>query len=170
MLSLNLTAASYVHLVEPQWNPMVEAQAAARVDRLDQTKDIVIIRYVVEDSIEQVYSARKASHETILKLTYSVQRIRARQRNKILLAELSVAQMSTDPVVEDIVSEIKANNLLGNDMACADRTTGPRKFIMKKHARNFSYPAVPSTMHKHNHGEVTAFPHGVLNTCWVGIR
>lgn len=53
-IRLNLTAATYVHIVEPQWNPMVEAQAAARVDRLDQTKDIVIIRYVVENSIEQV--------------------------------------------------------------------------------------------------------------------
>jgi SNF2 family DNA or RNA helicase len=60
MISLNLAAASYVHLIEPQWNPMVEAQAAARVDRLDQTKDIVIIRYVVEDSIEQVCSPGRA--------------------------------------------------------------------------------------------------------------
>lgn len=33
---------------------MVEAQAAARVDRLDQTKNIVIIRYIVERSIEEV--------------------------------------------------------------------------------------------------------------------
>lgn len=34
---------------------MVEAQAAARVDRLGQTKNIVIIRYIVERSIEEVY-------------------------------------------------------------------------------------------------------------------
>lgn len=33
---------------------MVEAQAAARVDRLDQQKDIVILRYIVEESIEKV--------------------------------------------------------------------------------------------------------------------
>lgn len=43
-----------MHIVEPQWNPMVEAQAAARVDRLGQTKDVVIIRYIVEKSIEEV--------------------------------------------------------------------------------------------------------------------
>lgn len=55
MLSrLNLTPATHVHLVEPQWNPMVEAQAAARVDRLDQENDIVILRYIVEESIEKV--------------------------------------------------------------------------------------------------------------------
>ena len=35
---------------------MVEAQAAARVDRLDQDKDIVILRYIVKDSIEEVFS------------------------------------------------------------------------------------------------------------------
>ena len=52
--SLNLAAATHVHLVEPQWNPMLEAQAAARVDRLDQDKDIVILRYIVKDSIEEV--------------------------------------------------------------------------------------------------------------------
>jgi len=52
--SLNLTVATHVHLVEPQWNPMVEAQAAARVDRLDQDKDVVILRYVVKESIEKV--------------------------------------------------------------------------------------------------------------------
>lgn len=33
---------------------MVELQAAARVDRLDQDKDVVILRYIVEESIEKV--------------------------------------------------------------------------------------------------------------------
>ena len=53
---LNLTPATHVHLVEPQWNPMVEIQAAARVDRLDQENDVVILRYIVEESIEKVLS------------------------------------------------------------------------------------------------------------------
>ena len=46
--------ASTVHLLEPHWNPMVEAQAAARIDRLDQDKDIVIYHYIVKESIEEV--------------------------------------------------------------------------------------------------------------------
>lgn len=54
LASLNLETASYVHLLEPHWNPMVEAQAAARIDRLSQTKDIFIFRYIVQDSIEEV--------------------------------------------------------------------------------------------------------------------
>lgn len=67
---LNLTAASYVHILEPQWNPMVEAQAAARIDRLDQTKDVVIIRYIVEHSIENVHSTGQIYILTILKLIH----------------------------------------------------------------------------------------------------
>ena len=35
---------------------MVEVQAAARVDRLDQDKDILILRYIVKDSVEEVLS------------------------------------------------------------------------------------------------------------------
>ena len=35
---------------------MVEVQAAARVDRLDQDKGIVILRYIVKDSVEEVFS------------------------------------------------------------------------------------------------------------------
>jgi SNF2 family DNA or RNA helicase len=40
---------------------MVEAQAAARVDRLDQEKDIIIYRYIVKDSIEEVLSPLSAA-------------------------------------------------------------------------------------------------------------
>ncbi|CZR69306.1 uncharacterized protein PAC_19206 [Phialocephala subalpina] len=71
-VGLNLAAATHVHLMEPHWNPMVEAQAAARVDRLDQRKDIHIYRYIVKDSIEE--------------------RIQKIQRSKIQLAKLSNCQ------------------------------------------------------------------------------
>jgi hypothetical protein len=51
---LDLTAASRVHLMEPQWNPMAEEQALDRIYRLGQTRDVVAIRYIVRDSIEEV--------------------------------------------------------------------------------------------------------------------
>ena len=53
-VGLDLTAASHVHLMEPQWNPMAEEQALDRVHRMGQTKQVVAIRYVVEESIEEV--------------------------------------------------------------------------------------------------------------------
>ncbi len=51
---LNLTAATRVHLVEPQWNPAIEAQAIGRALRLGQTRSVTVIRYVVQNSIEEV--------------------------------------------------------------------------------------------------------------------
>ncbi|KAK3300617.1 SNF2 family N-terminal domain-containing protein [Chaetomium fimeti] len=52
-VGLNLTAANYVHIVEPQWNPSVEEQAIARAVRMGQTRTVTIIRYVVKNSVEE---------------------------------------------------------------------------------------------------------------------
>ncbi|RYP49271.1 hypothetical protein DL768_004994 [Monosporascus sp. mg162] len=49
---VNLTAATHVHLIEPHWNPMVEAQAVDRVHRMGQTRQVTVTRYIVPDSIE----------------------------------------------------------------------------------------------------------------------
>jgi hypothetical protein len=51
---LNLTAASRVHLLEPQWNPSIEDQALSRAHRIGQTRPVVTIRYVMENSFEEV--------------------------------------------------------------------------------------------------------------------
>lgn len=54
-VGLDLTVASRVHILEPQWNPMVERQALDRVYRLGQRNPVTCFTYVVEggDSIEQ---------------------------------------------------------------------------------------------------------------------
>ncbi|KAI1125768.1 SNF2 family N-terminal domain-containing protein, partial [Nemania abortiva] len=49
---LNLTAAGVVHLMEPHWSPMMEAQAIDRVYRVGQTQEVKVIRYIVPDSME----------------------------------------------------------------------------------------------------------------------
>jgi hypothetical protein len=53
-LSVDLTAANFVHLVEPHWNPMVEAQVVDRVHRIGQERDVITIRYITKNSIETV--------------------------------------------------------------------------------------------------------------------
>ncbi|PYH38328.1 DEAD/DEAH box helicase [Aspergillus neoniger CBS 115656] len=50
---VDLTAADYVHIVEPQWNPMTEAQALSRIHRIGQTRPVFAIRYIVNNSIEK---------------------------------------------------------------------------------------------------------------------
>ena len=50
---LNLTAADVVYLVDPWWNPAVEAQAIDRVHRIGQHRDVVAYRLVTPDSVEE---------------------------------------------------------------------------------------------------------------------
>ncbi|KAI9891466.1 MAG: hypothetical protein M1814_002785 [Vezdaea aestivalis] len=49
---VDFTAATHVHLIEPQWNPMVEAQAIDRIHRIGQEYDVTVTRYITPDSIE----------------------------------------------------------------------------------------------------------------------
>ncbi len=50
---LNLTAADYVFLLDPWWNPAVEAQAIDRSHRIGQTKPVVALRYIARDTVEE---------------------------------------------------------------------------------------------------------------------
>jgi SNF2 family DNA or RNA helicase len=52
----NLSVASRVHILEPQWNPYVEDQAIGRVFRMGQTNHVCVVRYVIEKSVEEVRS------------------------------------------------------------------------------------------------------------------
>ena len=45
-LGLNLTAADYVYLLDPWWNPAVEAQAIDRAHRIGQTRTVFAYRLV----------------------------------------------------------------------------------------------------------------------------
>ena len=51
-VGLNLTAADYVYLVDPWWNPAVEQQAIDRTHRIGQTKNIFAYRMICKDTIE----------------------------------------------------------------------------------------------------------------------
>ena len=50
---LNLTAASYVVLFDPWWNPAVENQAIDRTHRIGQTNKVMAYRLLMRESIEQ---------------------------------------------------------------------------------------------------------------------
>jgi len=50
---LNLTAASYVVLYDPWWNPAVEAQAIDRTHRIGQTSHVIAYRLIARDTIEE---------------------------------------------------------------------------------------------------------------------
>jgi SNF2 family DNA or RNA helicase len=52
-LGLNLTAAEYVFLLDPWWNPAVEAQAIDRAHRVGQTRQVFAYRLICRDTVEE---------------------------------------------------------------------------------------------------------------------
>lgn len=52
-LGLNLTAADYVFLLDPWWNPAVEAQAIDRAHRVGQTRTVFAYRMICRDTVEE---------------------------------------------------------------------------------------------------------------------
>ncbi len=52
-VGLNLTAADYIFIVDPWWNPAVEDQAVSRAHRIGQKKHVFVYRFITENSIEE---------------------------------------------------------------------------------------------------------------------
>jgi SNF2 family DNA or RNA helicase len=52
-LGLNLTAAEYVFILDPWWNPAVENQAIDRAHRIGQTRHVFAYRMICQDTVEQ---------------------------------------------------------------------------------------------------------------------
>ena len=52
-LGLNLHAAEYVYLLDPWWNPSVEAQAIDRAHRIGQTRHVFAYRLIARDTVEE---------------------------------------------------------------------------------------------------------------------
>ncbi len=62
---LNLTAADYVYLLDPWWNPAVEAQAIDRAHRIGQTRHVMATRIVARDTIEEKILELQASKRAL---------------------------------------------------------------------------------------------------------
>ncbi|MBL9204013.1 MAG: DEAD/DEAH box helicase [Opitutaceae bacterium] len=77
---LNLTAASYVVLFDPWWNPAVEAQAIDRTHRIGQKNQVIAYRLLARDTVEE--------------------KIRALQKEKAALAAAVVQEESLASVLD----------------------------------------------------------------------
>lgn len=60
-LGLNLQTADTVVIYDSDWNPHADLQAQDRAHRIGQKKDVRILRFVTERSIEEVMLARAKS-------------------------------------------------------------------------------------------------------------
>jgi superfamily II DNA or RNA helicase len=89
-LGLNLTAAEYVYLLDPWWNPAVEAQAIDRTHRIGQTRPVFAYRLIARDTVEErVLALQKTKRDladAIISENNSTLRSLTREDVELLLA------------------------------------------------------------------------------------
>jgi superfamily II DNA or RNA helicase len=77
-LGLNLTAAEYVFLLDPWWNPATEAQAIDRTHRIGQTRPVMAYRLICKDTVEEkvmeLQSSKRKLADAIINADESVLR------------------------------------------------------------------------------------------------
>ncbi len=52
-LGLNLTAADYVFILDPWWNPAIEAQAVDRAHRIGQKNTVMTYKFISKNTVEE---------------------------------------------------------------------------------------------------------------------
>lgn len=89
-VGLNLTAADYVYIVDPWWNPAAEQQAIDRTHRIGQKRKVFAYKMICKDSIE----------EKILKL----QEIKSALANELISEDAAFVKKLTKEDVEFLLS------------------------------------------------------------------
>lgn len=84
-LGLNLTEADYVFLLDPWWNPAIEAQAVDRAHRIGQQNTVFTYKFIARDTVE----------EKILKLQKSKLKL---VKDLITIEESFVKSLSKDDI------------------------------------------------------------------------
>jgi SNF2 family DNA or RNA helicase len=86
---LNLTEADYVFIVDPWWNPAVENQAIDRCYRIGQKKNVMAIRLIcpdtIEDKILQLQAGKKELVDDLIKVDENARKSLAKEDLMALL-------------------------------------------------------------------------------------
>ncbi|QEH35766.1 RNA polymerase-associated protein RapA [Aquisphaera giovannonii] len=89
-LGLNLTAADYIFLLDPWWNPAVESQAIDRAHRIGQTRPVFAYRLIAKDTVEdkvlQLQAQKRALADAIITADNSLIRDLGREDLELLLS------------------------------------------------------------------------------------
>ena len=88
-LGLNLTAADYVFLLDPWWNPAVEAQAVDRAHRIGQQRQVFAYRLIARDTVEErileLQESKRSLADAIINADNSLLRNLSREDLELLL-------------------------------------------------------------------------------------
>ncbi|HAN30046.1 MAG TPA: hypothetical protein DCQ06_00475 [Myxococcales bacterium] len=71
-VGLNLTAADTVIIHDPWWNPAAEQQASDRAHRIGQTKPVMVLRMVAEDTVEDLILALQERKRALVRSAIEV--------------------------------------------------------------------------------------------------
>ena len=82
---MNLTAADYVFLLDPWWNPAVEAQAIDRAHRVGQTRQVMAYRLICRDTVEEKIAKLQSKKRSLVDAILTV--------DKNLLSDLSTEDL-----------------------------------------------------------------------------
>jgi SNF2 domain-containing protein/helicase-like protein len=89
-VGLNLTAADYVFILDPWWNPAVEAQAVDRAHRIGQSQSVFVYRLLCRDTVEEkvaaLQEAKRGLAESIINASQSLVRDLDRETLEMLLS------------------------------------------------------------------------------------
>ena len=67
-VGLNLTAADYVFILDPWWNPAAEMQATSRAHRIGQQKNVFVYRFISLNTVEEKILKLQAKKEHLAQL------------------------------------------------------------------------------------------------------
>ena len=70
-VGLNLTAADYVFILDPWWNPAAESQAIDRTHRIGQTKKVFAYKIIAKDTVEEKILALQEKKKKLAKAVIS---------------------------------------------------------------------------------------------------
>ncbi len=89
-LGLNLTAADYVYLLDPWWNPAIETQAIDRAHRIGQDKPVHACRIIAKDTVEEkvlsLQQSKRSLADAIITADNSLLKSIAREDLELLLS------------------------------------------------------------------------------------
>ncbi|TKA56849.1 hypothetical protein B0A53_01250 [Rhodotorula sp. CCFEE 5036] len=88
-LGLNLTVASQVFMMDPWWQPAIEAQAIDRVNRIGQTKPVRVFQIVAKGTVEDRVLAIQAKKEALIAQAFSGHKNASQAKAKIEITDLA---------------------------------------------------------------------------------
>ncbi len=88
-LGLNLTEADYVFILDPWWNPAVEAQAIDRAHRIGQKKKVFTYKFITRDTVEekilQLQKRKRSLSDSLITTEESIVKALTREDIEMLL-------------------------------------------------------------------------------------